>query len=112
MKYSRTSITFIFILVLFSCNNRKKNVATFNTNINSDMTEKVLISQLEGGCSEDYPYEYSKNDLDVTIPIIKNKLISGGYKFIDRNEFNKKIYSIFKRTIDNNSNSEFFRKLQ
>ncbi|WP_395074799.1 hypothetical protein [Flavobacterium sp.] len=71
------------------------------------MLEKILLAQLEGGNSEDYSMDYTQADFDVTIPILENELKSNGFRFIDKIQFNAKIKSVFNRTIDLNSSSEY-----
>ncbi|MDI9310497.1 MAG: hypothetical protein QM535_09790 [Limnohabitans sp.] len=58
-------------------------------------------------------YEYSLNDLTVTIPLLKNQLISNGYNSDDISDFESRIKTIFDKTIDPKSDItyvDFFDK--
>jgi hypothetical protein len=97
---------FLVLLILSSCKEDIKK-KTLNKKENK-MLEKILEDQLLGGNSSDYQiYNYSEKDLNVIIPIEKKELIANGFKSIDNEIFNKKIKSIFGRTIDYSLESKY-----
>ena len=71
------------------------------------MFEEILKNQLLAGNSGEYSYDYSTNDLDITLPILKNQLSTNNYKFPTKEDFVNKIYLIFQRKIDINSDSKY-----
>jgi hypothetical protein len=97
--------TIIFCLsILYSCNGQNQNDIINEKNM---QMEKVLKSQLEYGIPNySNPYEYSNTDFEVLLPITKNELKSGGFKFPNNDEFITKIKLIFNRTIDLKSASK------
>lgn len=107
---------FILIISSFILNSCKKenNISTeiksndlSISNLEKNNMNKVLKNQLEGGASFEYPYEYSEEDLDVTIPILKGILKKNDYKIIDSNLFREKIKQFFARVIDPNLNTRY-----
>ncbi|OWP82707.1 hypothetical protein BWK59_14415, partial [Flavobacterium davisii] len=107
---------FVFIISSFIINSCKKenNISTeiksnklSISNLEKNNMNKVLKKQLEGGASFEYPYEYSEEDLDATIPILREILKKNDYKIIDSNLFREKIKQFFARVIDPNSNTEY-----
>ena len=63
----------LLLLLISSCKEENKDLIM---NISEEtILENTLKSQLEGGNSREYQiYEYSENDLNVIIPILKKEL--------------------------------------
>ena len=98
----------LIILIMFftSCKEKEKDIVIIKKD--TEMLEKILKKQLEGGNSIDYQiYEYSEKDMDILKPILKNELKNKGFNFLDNEKFNEKIKIIFGRIIDKNSNSNY-----
>ena len=107
----------VLSLILFNCNGQdKKNVNKSGTmkDTNIAKIENILKEQLNAGMSglfeettDGETYQYSSHDLDVIIPLQKEKLKLSGFKFLPNSEFNTKINQIFGRIIDPKSQSKY-----
>ena len=104
----KTILSIFTLLLLLSCKNEKENLnsSIFN-NKEKNMFEEILKNQLLAGNSGEYSYDYSTNDLDITLPILKNQLSTNNYKFPTKEDFVNKIYLIFQRKFDIISDSKF-----
>ncbi|MXO24356.1 MULTISPECIES: hypothetical protein [unclassified Apibacter] len=76
--------------------------------------ENILKDQLESGSSGLYEetadgetYNYKNKDLEVTIPILKEKLEISGFRFLNNEDFNSRIKVLFGRIINSNSDSKY-----
>lgn len=104
-------------LILFSCDGQdKKNVNKSNTMKDNNITkiENILKEQLNAGMSglfeettDGETYHYSSQDLDVIIPLQKEKLKLSGFRFLTNSEFNNKVNQIFGRIINPQSQLKY-----
>ncbi|WP_236455371.1 MULTISPECIES: hypothetical protein [Flavobacterium] len=94
---------------------KKENNFDNNNFINTDsMFNLILKKQLEKGISgllnnsfDIETYVFKKEDLEVTLPTIKNILLSNGYKTLSNEKFNLKVKKFFNRVISPDSNKNF-----
>ncbi|PQL90569.1 hypothetical protein [Apibacter adventoris] len=93
-------------------NNQLENGASAENEVIDTMIKEVLKSQLKDGNSiplgDEYEsHDYSEKDLEATISIIENILVSQGYKIPTQSEFKEKIKLKLNRIIDNNSDKKY-----
>lgn len=102
-------VTFVFNLIALMAISQK------NRQIDEVLINKILEKQLVQGANQyiddadvEMPKdEFTNNELDVSMSIVKHILISNGYKFPDRETFNSKVKNIFGRKIDTTSKSTY-----
>lgn len=98
------------MILLYSCKSNNKSSSKQDT---STLTMEILKKQIEAGASAekfetDYPnYKYSEQDLFATLPILREKLKSNGFKFLDERKFIEKVNYVFGRIIDPASKNSF-----
>jgi hypothetical protein len=105
----------ILIFCFVSCKKEKGiNVEKENIIKNDTMLNSLLKKQLEKGVSgvlnnsfDVETYDYSKEDFEVTLPILKEILVKNNYKVLDNNKFNERIKNIFGRIILPNSDKNY-----
>ncbi|MGM5629492.1 hypothetical protein O2K51_01220 [Apibacter raozihei] len=102
------------VLTIQGCSQNKENQININSKsgVKDIMIKEVLKSQLKDGNSiplgDEYEsHDYSGKDLEVTIPIIENILVTQGYNIPAQSEFNKKVKLKLNRIIDNNSDKNY-----
>lgn len=99
---------YILVIAIYSCKNTSNSYKNVDT-----LTMEILKKQIEAGASAekfetDYPnYKYSEQDLLATLPILKERLKSNGFRFLSDKEFIEKVSYIFNRNIDQNSARSF-----
>ena len=119
MKKLQITLFLLVLFNLFNCNGQDKeqklNTSKNITNkVNTTGVEEILKNQIKAGASGLYnetadgeTYNYQSKDLEASIFILKKKLDSLGFKFLDNNSFNQKIKIIFGRVINSHSNSKY-----
>lgn len=98
------------LLTLFNIyfTNCQRNKKVINEEDKSTQIKEILKNQLQfGRPNYSNPYEYTNKDFEITLAIVKEILKSKDYKFPSSEEFNKRIKSVFKRTIDIKSESKY-----
>lgn len=80
----------------------------------NDSLKQILEKQLNAGMSglfeettDGETYHYSSQDLDVIIPLQKEKLKLSGFRFLTNSEFNNKVNQIFGRIINPQSQLKY-----
>lgn len=98
----------LFLLLFSSCKEENGEVNSSILNIKGQNSfEEILKNQLLAGNSSEYSYDYTTNDLDITLPVLKKQLATNNYIFPTKEAFVNKIYLIFKRKININSDSKY-----
>ena len=88
---------------LISCQKNERNV---QPNIIYMETPPCLLAQLKAGSSAeksetDYSNSiYSEADLNCSVPVLESELKNKGYRFPSEEEFEKKVFAIFRRKLD------------
>lgn len=109
-------LIFSLFLVGFSSCQKKDNDQTEQSNneiiMENKEIEPLLKKQIEAGYAAersetDYQnYDLTENDLNTSNQILKNYLLSNGYKSPTNEEFGKRIESIFGRKLDFSSDKK------
>lgn len=80
----------------------------------NDSLKQILEKQINAGMSglfeettDGETYHYSSQDLDVIIPLQKEKLKLSGFRFLTNSEFNNKVNQIFGRIINPQSQLKY-----
>ncbi|QYN51801.1 MULTISPECIES: hypothetical protein [Apibacter] len=113
-------ITIILSLIILpNCKGQDSKLSeriseNLKTQKNMLTVENILKDQLESGSSGLYEetadgetYNYKNKDLEVTIPILKEKLEISGFRFLNNEDFNSRIKVLFGRIINSNSDSKY-----
>ena len=113
-------ITIILSLIILpNCKGQDSKLSeriseNLETQKNMLTVENILKDQLESGSSGLYEetadgetYNYKNKDLEVTIPILKEKLEISGFRFLNNEDFNSRIKVLFGRIINSNSDSKY-----
>jgi len=102
--------------IYHGCSQKKEENIEKNNLMRTDNNnvEIILKQQLEKGISGEVlnsfdveTYTYSKEDMEVVIPVVEKIILSKGYIPLSNKAFSEKVQMIFKRKIDFNLSSKY-----